>query len=198
MRYGILIAGLGIGLLLFYPEKSVSYGPGVVAPDWPVQTNISDGEKFPLNGYELTKLASLDITARVLSTEDYGYDRESDLAPIDLALGWRQMSDESILEHFSISQGARWMNWTADFLPMPMQDIIRQSANMHMIPATDEIKDQLEDVYKGQVIELKGFLVRARASDGWTWSSSMTREDTGSHACEVFYIEHILVVKGDE
>ena len=198
MRYGLLITGLALGTILFFPEKSVTYGPGIVAPDWPVQTNITNGEKFPLNGYELTKLASMKITARVLSKEDYSYDRESDLAPIDLALGWRQMSDETILDHFSISQGARWMNWTANFLPIPMQDVTRQSANMHMIPASDEIKDQLEDIYKGQVVELTGFLIRARASDGWRWSSSMSREDTGSHACEVFYVEQIVVVKGND
>jgi hypothetical protein len=133
-----------------------------------------------------------------LSTEDYGYDRESDLSPVDLALGWRQMSDESILEHFSISQGARWMNWTADFLPLTMQDINKQSANMHIIPASSGVEDVLEDLYKGQVVSLTGFLVRARASDGWTWSSSMSREDTGSHACEVFYVEQIEIVRGKD
>jgi len=196
MRYGIIIAGLIVGVILFYPAKSVTYGPGAVAPDWPVQTNIESGEKFPFKGYEITKLAKLDITARILSTEDYGYDRESELAPVDLALGWRQMSDETILDHFTISQGARWMNWKADFLPLTMRDVIRQSANMHIIPATDDVEDNLRHVYKGQVVSLTGFLVRARASDGWSWNSSMTREDTGSHACEVFYVESLEVVKG--
>jgi len=190
----MMIAGLIVGIFIFYPEKSVSYGPGPVAPDWPIQTNINPGEKFPFKEYELTKLASFNITARILSTEDYRYDRESDLAPIDLALGWRQMSDESILDHISISQGARWMNWKTDFLPITMRDVIRQSANMHIIPASDELESILEDLYKGQVVELNGYLVRVRASDGWTWTSSMSREDSGSHACEVFYVERITIV----
>jgi len=183
---------------VFYPEKAVTYGPGAVAPDEPVQTNLVEKKTLELNGFELTTLAEFDITARVLSTQDYSYGRESDLSPLDLALGWGNMSDEVFLHNLSVSQGGRWMHWKTGELPIPKREIINHTANMHMIPANDVIERELKDVFKGQVVHLTGFLVRARADDGWTWSSSMTRSDTGSRACEVFYVESISVVKGAE
>jgi hypothetical protein len=35
---------------------------------------------------------------------------------------------------------------------------------------------------------MEGDLVRARNSEGRQWISSLTREDSGSGACEVFYV----------
>ena len=183
---------------MFYPEKSVTYGPGAVAPDEPVQTNLTEKTSLELNGYELTRLAEFDITARVLSTQNYSNGREADLSPLDLALGWGNMSDEVFLYHFSVSQSGRWMHWKTSDLPISKAEIINHTANIHMIPADDLIKDDLKDVFKGQVVHLTGYLVRVRAADGWTWSSSMSRSDTGSRACEVFYVESVSVVKGAE
>jgi hypothetical protein len=198
LKIGLIIVGLVVGVYLLYPERAVKYGPGAVAPDEPVQTNLTEKTPLELNGYELTRLAEFDITARVLSTQDYSYGRESDLSPLDLALGWGDMSDEVFLHHFNISQGARWMRWKTTDLPISKTEIIRHTANMHMIPANESIENDLADVFKGQVVHLTGFLVRASSSDGWTWTSSMSRNDTGSRACEVFYVESISVVKGAE
>lgn len=58
--------------------------------------------------YELEALANFDIEARVLSKENYYADRESELVPVDLALGWGAMSDSSVLEKLSISQSGRF------------------------------------------------------------------------------------------
>ena len=45
-------------------------------------------------------------------------DRESDLAPVDLALGWGRMSDEAILKDIQISQSGRFYFWhTVDCSP---------------------------------------------------------------------------------
>jgi hypothetical protein len=198
VKSGVIIFSLLVGIYLFYPEKEVTYGPGAVAPDEPVQTNLVEQSVLELNGYKLTTLAEFDITARVLSTRNYSSGRESDLSPLDLALGWGDMSDEVFLYPFSVSQSGRWMHWETKDLPIPKREIIRHTANIHMIPASETVKSELKDVFKGQVVHLTGFLVRARADDGWTWTSSMSRNDTGSRACEVFYVESISVVKGAE
>lgn len=198
MKSGVFILSLLAGLYLFYPEKAVTYGPGAVAPDEPSQTNLAEKTTIELNGYELTTLAEFDITARVLSTRSYSSGRESELSPLDFALGWGDMSDEVFLHHFTISQRARWMHWKTSELPMPKREIIKHTANMHIIPANETLANELENVFKGQVVHLSGFLVRVRASDGWTWTSSMSRDDTGSRACEVFYVESFMVVQGAE
>ena len=54
-----------------------------------------------------------------------------------------------------------------------------------------EIAKQLSKVQKDDLIYLKGHLVEVRAQDGWIWRSSLTREDTGNGACELFLIEDI-------
>jgi hypothetical protein len=64
---------------------------------------------------------------------------------------------------------------------------------MHLIPADETVKDALIQMRKGEVVHLKGKLVLVTADDGWKWKSSMTRNDRGNHACEVFYVESASV-----
>ena len=42
-----------------------------------------------------------------------------------------------------------------------------------------------------QRIRLSGQLVRVDGDDGFTWSSSLSREDTGNGACELIWIEQL-------
>jgi hypothetical protein len=41
---------------------------------------------------------------------------------------------------------------------------------------------------------LMGHLVHIDTERGWRWTSSMTREDTGAHACEVILLEDIEII----
>ena len=198
MKRVLVVIGLLAGVYFLYPEKAVTYGPGIVAPEEPVQVRLGQEQGFPMDGYEVTPLAEFDVTARILSTRKYSYGRESDLSPVDLALGWGPMSDEAVLRHFSISQGGRWMRWKARTLPIPRSDVIQKAANMHIIPADKGVEDAIRDLFKGQVVHLTGHLVRVRAADGWTWTSSLTRKDTGNKACEVFYVTSVEILRGAE
>ena len=103
------------------------------------------------------------------------------------------MSDESVLSSINISQRNRWYYWRANTLPIPQREIETHSANMHMIPADDYISDELINIREGQIITIKGKLVRADASDGWHWISSLTRNDTGNGACEVIFVESVAI-----
>jgi hypothetical protein len=76
-------------------------------------------------------------------------------------------------------------------MPIPRREIETHSANMHMIPADEVIEDALLDLRPGEIVSLRGKLVRVEAGDGWRWVSSMTRKDTGGHACELVYVERI-------
>ncbi|PID43084.1 MAG: hypothetical protein CSB48_07240 [Proteobacteria bacterium] len=189
-----LIAAL-IFWYVFIREDSVSYGPGVLAPEVPIQTKSVNGESFSFKGYTLTPLADYHLTAKVLSKESYSHDRESDLAPVDLALGWREMSDESNLARIEITQSGRWYRWRSDNLPVPRSVVERNSANTHIIPADGAVETLLKAVRKGDIVELRGKLVKVEAEDGWHWVSSLTRNDTGSGACEVMYVDSLYVKK---
>jgi len=44
-----------------------------------------------------------------------------------------------------------------------------------------------EHVRAGDRVRIDGWLVNVEAGDGWRWRSSLTREDSGSGACELVY-----------
>lgn len=180
-------------------QDEVTHGPGITAKNPPVQKNIRGAPGFAYKDYMIYPMAEFHVKARVLSKENYKTGQEAKLSPTDLALGWGYMSDERVLKKIHISQGNRWYRWrTRDYPPIPQKEIIRNSANMHIIPASDQIKEQLKLVRKGHIVEFRGKLVRVQSSSNWSWSSSMTREDSGGHACELVWVEEFSIVEPAE
>jgi hypothetical protein len=139
--------------------------------------------------YTITSLESFEIQARVLSSTRYFLDRESDLAPVDLALGWGVMADTAITDQIEISQRNRWYYWHVDTFPIPRNEIESNSANMHLIPATPQIESAIKSVKVGQMVKFSGDLVEVKGKDGWHWKSSQSRHDTGAGACEVVLVK---------
>jgi hypothetical protein len=183
-------------LLFIFSCSEIKQPPGILAKEEPKQTPITQAQVWEKNEYYINAIAQIEFKAKVLSKERYRFDRESDIAPYDLALGWGRMSDQSIVDKFDISQRGRWFYWKTDNYPIPRKEIERSAANMHIIPANDEIMDELDDLKVGEIIYLKGYLVSAMApKDGWRWKSSLSREDTGGGACEVVWVEKLLRLK---
>lgn len=170
------------------------YPPGVLVPEYPQQTPLAQPEPITLGEYFLTPRAGFRLRARVLSREDYRWSDGADLAPVDLALGWGVMSDQAVLDRIDIRQSARWYYTRYDH-PAPISDrqIIRNSANMHLIPANDWVADKLDDVRPSDLVQLRGTLVDVDRADGFYWRTSLTRDDTGNGSCELFYVEHIFI-----
>lgn len=144
-------------------------------------------------GYRIHPLARFEIEARVLSKQTYRFDREAELAPVDLALGWGRMSDSAVLAGLDIEQRHRFYYWYTKTFPIPRREIETHSANMHLIPANRLIEKKLKAVRRGNIVKLSGFLAEAQAADGWRWTSSLTREDTGNGACELIWVERLEV-----
>ena len=59
---------------------------------------------------------------------------------------------------------------------------------MHLIAADKAVAKQISRVRSGQVVKLKGYLVEARRADGFTWTSSLSRTDSGNGACELMWV----------
>lgn len=184
-----------VTLLLFFACGEIKQPPGEFAPDKPKQSKITQPKTWENNGYHFTALAKFDLRGKVLGKEKYNYDRGSDIAPYDLALGWGKMSDQTIVDKIDISQRTRWYFWKTDSFPIPRKELETSSANMHIIPANDLVEDVLDDILVGEIILLEGYLVAVNADDGWKWKSSLSREDTGGGACEVVWVEKLLRLK---
>lgn len=189
---------IALGLWYYYDSQPVTYGHGQIAPKTPIQ-KLGSKKKFKFrDDYEVLPLATFDITARVLSTERYWLDKEAKLAPVDLALGWGPMSDEKVLDELKISQRNRWFYWKSKELPISQSQIMHNAANMHLIPANDEIDSKIKDTKTGNLVHFKGFLIKITGEDGWRWQSSLSRTDTGSGACELVYVEEFEIIEKEE
>ena len=178
-----------------WEQKPITHPPGILAKGTPLQVNIQ-ASSFEMNDYRITKKARFEIHARVLSTEQYYLNREADLSPIDLALGWGVMSDQSLLEQLDISQSSRWYRWRYEgSIPVSDQQITDNSSNMHMVPATASVERSLMKLREGDIIILQGYLVDVDHESGWRWRTSMSRTDTGAGACEIVYVESITLAE---
>jgi hypothetical protein len=165
---------------------------GQIAPEEPSQTDIDSPKAFSRGRWTLTPRAHYELTARILSREDYRFDVLAELAPEDLALGWGPMSDNRVIAHFDISQGARFYSWRPRAaLPIPREDVVAHSANTHVIPADAYVRKQLGRLRVGEVVRLTGTLVDGVRDDGAWFHTSLTRTDSGAGACEIMLVERV-------
>lgn len=179
------------------PFQPIMHPPGILAPREPQQAALGTGAAvISLKNWQLTPLASYSMTARVLAVKRYRSDPVAELAPYDALLGWGPMSDSAVLRPMRFSQRERFGYWHhGPDTAIPAAQIARYQANTHLIPATAEIESRMGWLREGAVVLLRGKLVEARRADGVgePWRSSLTREDTGDGACEILYVESIVL-----
>ena len=144
------------------------------------------------DGAHFTQRAHYRIAARVLSTERYYRGWQSDLSPLDLALGWGDMSDPGVDRWISWQQGGRWYywQWSADS-PYDNQAIRGETANVHIVPGTSNLRRALLALDRGDVIALTGWLVDIDGPSGARWASSLSRSDVGDGSCELLYVTEL-------
>jgi len=158
----------------------------------PIQQDFN-GSLTPIRAGEfwLTPVAGFEIEARVLSRKNYRFGQEARLSPMDLAVGWGPMAQDDVLEHISIRQSGRFGYWSARDLPIPSREINHSFANIHIIPAGEEIAADLRQIGQDENIRLAGYLVNVHTDNGWRWDTSLTRTDTGPGACEILLVTRV-------
>ena len=190
-----LLVMIGATWKFYNHSGQVTLGPGVMVSEVPQQERIDSSVSYSIDDYSIAGVAKFSIKAKVLSRKNYHIGREADLSPIDLALGWGNMSDEAVLEKIEISQSNRFYRWHVESFPIPRREIETHSANMHLIPASDAVKRAIDRVRKGDIVEISGSLVNVTSNTGdWHWNSSQTRNDTGKGACELILVESLYIV----
>lgn len=184
-----------IGALLWTPGE-IEHPPGVLVPQAPRQVELTEAAAFTHDQYTITPLADFQLKARVLGVEAYRMGAEAKLSPVDLALGWQNMSDTQVLQDIEISQGNRFYFWRTETFPIPRKQIESQSANMHLVPANEDVARQLKQARVGSLVSISGKLIGVSGEGGWEWRSSLTRDDTGNGACELIWVESITFSEG--
>lgn len=199
--WGLLLLAL-LGMLYqaslpgpLWPPAPLSRPPGlIVAADPPLQRGIDDAPQIAYHDLQLEPLAEFEFDARLLSLAWYARGAEADYSPVDLGIAWGRMSDSANIDQLEWSHGTRFLNYRyLQQTPIPQAELNRSIANLHVLPATDAVLRQIEGMRPGQRIAGRGLLVAARRADGWGWTSSLTREDTGNGACELIYLTEVHV-----
>ncbi len=184
------------GLYLIFRTPEISQPSGILAPNPPYQEILTKQKTWIYNNYLFTAIAKFEITCKVLNLKTYSNDKMSNFAPIDIAVGWGKMSDQSIIDKIDIKQQHRWFVWRTDRFPIPRNEIESSASNIHIIPAEEEIEETIDDFKKGNIVLLKGYLVNVKDKDSkFIWKTSINRFDTGSGACEILWLEDAKILK---
>lgn len=176
-------------------ERAVSRAPGVLVAEAPRQDDLAAPRAFEHHGYTLYARAHYDISARVIRKEIYHLDGGAGLAPVDLGVGWGPMSDTAVLDRIRFTQMGRFFYWDARdaSFPIPALTLQTHAAQMHMVPPDGDTEDRLKHLRPGQIVHAQGWLVDIRGPAGFTWNTSLRRDDTGAGACEILYVESLDV-----
>jgi len=71
-----------------------------------------------------------------------------------------------------------------------------QISNNHLIASDESIQDQIRGLRVGDQVHVKGYLVDySNKETGWKRETSLTRQDTGNHACEVIFVNKLEILK---
>lgn len=191
-KYLPIILVFILALVYFLVPESFSHLDDMLVIDNPVQSRSTIRQPWKVGQYEFKSLAHLELDARVLSTKYYDQGREAELSDIDFALGWGPMSSDTVLDTLSISQGGRAFFYKYTIAPpVSAGAITKHSSNFHLIPKDEHVRFQLLRTRPGDLVHLRGQLVKVTASDGWRWESSLSRRDSGAGACEIMWVEHL-------
>ena len=173
----------------------VTHPPGILIPETPVQGPVPAGTAAWRAGDTLIQpLASYRLKARLLHRERYRWDAMSDLAPLDLGVGWGVMSDETNTARSEFSNTSRYLSWHYTGDDFPADEAARCIANMHLLPASDRVRDRLLNLRCGQLLQASGFLVEVQRPGLNPWTSSLTRLDAGHGACEIMWVESVTAL----
>src|SRR4051794_14147547 len=86
--FGSLLAIAIAVYAYYYLHRPITYPPGVLVPSDPEQTNVTVSEDpIEYGAFHLKPLAHFELDARLLHRKIYRWDRQSKLAPLDLAVG---------------------------------------------------------------------------------------------------------------
>lgn len=179
----------------YHIDTAPSFGPGVVAASPPYQYS-AELEQIRLDDFVLSPRAEFEAEVRVLAASRYYFDRKGWLAPIAIVVGWGKMSDEGIYRNVDIDQYNHlyaWENETPDLISE--HEILTSTANIHLIPANQDVKDLMYRIRIGDVLSLRGTLVNVRRTTGWKWPTSVRRDDKGDDSGEILYLKALDIIQ---
>jgi len=173
------------------PSRAASE-PEQVAMDGepPIEYEVKDHQVRlqPRARYKITGYAA-ETSRRLLDQWDF-------IVPLDVALIWGPVADPAVLRHMKFHLSDRYVSYWYDGATPPAVVVRLPShvANNHLIPSSDGVARVLDRIRIGDLVTLQGKLVDVEIRDqqGQVMArmrTSVTRDDVGSGACEIIWVE---------
>ena len=206
--YEKLILGLGVSVffLLFVsgcekPHLSGTETEEIDISRDPLQTPNPSGEpiiKEIENGHlTLTPVAEYRVSGVVVSKKSYNGGWESQISTYDLAIVWGKLAEPAYDKYIEYWQNNRWYFFRyKEASPFDHSYVVTHSGNHHTIPANYNVRKALESIQKDEKVILEGSLVNVKGTYRGKpvfWNTSLSRNDTGSGSCEVFYVSKVRI-----
>jgi hypothetical protein len=177
--------------------------PALAAAE-PEQVLLSDEPpiSFEAKGHQvtLTPRAAYRITGYAVDTSRALLDEWDFVLPMDVALAWGPVADPEVLRHMKFHLSGRYVSWWYEGgAAGPGQAAIQAHlANHHLVPASDEVAREMKRIRTGDRVTLRGKLVDVTIRDrsgrtAFQSRTSLSRDDTGSGACEQMWVEAVEV-----
>jgi hypothetical protein len=191
---GVLVIAAAAYWLAGRPEGRAAEGP-VDTGHEPVQV-ATDRAAFELvtrqGRVTVRPRAGYDVSAWVAGVEPYWLDGTAFLSPFDFALFWGDVARPELRSQLDVSQSWRFFFWRTS-APVEVDEIVRQAANTHLVPANVNVRRALATVGRGDAVRLRGLLVDIASEHGLSWNTSLVRTDHGDHGCEILWVESVQV-----
>ncbi|MDO9576561.1 MAG: hypothetical protein Q7J16_01620 [Candidatus Cloacimonadales bacterium] len=193
----VIIIYLGVSYVLSIPTETKDFHETLQPQNQPIQVETTEPQ-FRNELYKKVSFvprASYSIDARLLHKKKYYKGLEAKTILWDFALGWGIMSDPNTLNGLKIKQTLRFYlySWGPGYTT-PQTEIRDNSANCHLIPASNNLLKVIKKVKKGDNIRISGYLVDVsfEGKRPYVWKTSTIRTDDGAEACETFYVDSIV------
>jgi hypothetical protein len=158
--------------------------------------------EIELKGYQirLTPRATYKVIGYAAETSRKLLDKWDFVMPLDLALVWGPVADPAVLGHLKFNLSDRYVSYwyDASTTSAAIGRLPTHIANNHLIPATEEVARELRRVRIGDLVKVQGKLVDVEIRDAQgamaaRMRTSLTRDDVGSGACEIIWVESVEV-----
>ena len=162
----------------------------------PIQKMLTNQETITFKGVEITKLATYDITGIVVGMEFFYFGGGANkISQKDLAVCWGPASSSEYISEIDTiyTQNDRFalFSFGKAYLEKYKEKAGHYVSNNHIIPMNNNVKSALNNVRKGDTVQILGWLVDCKGSN-WKWGpSSLVRTDDGNGACEIILAEYL-------
>lgn len=171
-----IIVASGYILYISYPE---SHGPGITAKVEPKISRIGWQEPLTFKGATIKPVKQINAEVRVIKKKRYYFDDFARYSPVDVLVGWKQLSDERNLDYlyFSLNNRNYQLNYTKP--PVELTLVAAQTDLWHLIPANAEVESQMDKLRNGNIIYLKGLLVNILNDTDYEFVSATELDENG-------------------